>query len=169
MDTMTLEEYQDYIKFCNEHAKNPDAGNISNVSNVADFSTKSSGTQVTSLSDLRSYNTGAVVKLPDFAPGQSFVARVRRPSLMVLVKSGRIPNSLLATAEMLFNGNGGAKVTADDLAGAYEIMDILCDAALMEPTLKDIKEAGLQLTDEQMIAIFKYTQEGVKALEPFRN
>ena len=41
-------------------------------------------------------------------------------------------------------------------------------ASLEEPSFDDIKEAGLELTDEQMMAIFSYSQEGVKALESFR-
>ena len=39
----------------------------------------------------------------------------------------------------------------------------------MEPTLQQIKSAGLELSDDQIMAIFSYTQVGVKALESFRS
>ena len=32
----------------------------------------------------------------------------------------------------------------------------------------DLKEAGVKLTDEQMMFVFNYTQNGVEALESFR-
>ena len=44
---------------------------------------------ITSLADLQSYAAGTVVRFPDFAEGQPFVARVRRPSMLVLAKQDR--------------------------------------------------------------------------------
>ena len=38
----------------------------------------------------------------------------------------------------------------------------------VEPSWSELKNAGIELTDEQYMFIFNYTQEGVKALEPFR-
>lgn len=125
---------------------------------------------ITSLSDLRMYSGGTVVRLPDFAEGQPFVARVRRPSMLVLAKQGRIPNSLLNTASELF-AKGGAGLDTDDknmLSNFYDTCKIICEAALAEPTMQDIESAGMSLSDDQMMAIFNYTQSGVKALESFR-
>ena len=48
------------------------------------------------------------------------------------------------------------------------IIDILADASFIEPTWTEIKEAGIELTDDQYMAIFNYSQNGIKALEPFR-
>ena len=53
---------------------------------------------ITSLSDLQTYAAGTIVRFPDFAEGQPFVARVRRPSMLVLAKQGKIPNTLLTAA-----------------------------------------------------------------------
>ena len=53
---------------------------------------------ITTLADLQSYAAGTIVRFPDFAEGQPFVARVRRPSMLVLAKQGKIPNTLLAAA-----------------------------------------------------------------------
>lgn len=124
----------------------------------------------TSIFDLQSYAKGTLVRFPDFAEGQPFVAKVRRPSMLVLAKQGKIPNTLLASANELF-AKGGAGVDVDNdrmLADVYDIMEIICEAALKEPTYQQIKDAGLELSDDQLMAIFNYTQSGAKALESFR-
>lgn len=125
---------------------------------------------ITSASDLQSYAAGTVVRFPDFTEGQPFVARVRRPSLLVLAKSGKIPNTLLSAAGELFAKGGGGLDTDNDkmLSDMYDIMHIICEAALIQPSMAEIEGAGIQLSDDQMMAIFNYSQAGVKALESFR-
>lgn len=125
---------------------------------------------VTSLSDLQTYASGSVVRFPDFAEGQPFVARVRRPSMLVLAKNGKIPNSLLTSAGQLFS-KGGNGMDADNpnmLKEVFGICEVICEATLIQPSFAQIKEAGIELTDEQLMAIFNYTQSGVKALQSFR-
>lgn len=126
--------------------------------------------KVTSISDLQSYAKGTLVRFPDFAEGQPFIARVRRPSMLVLAKQGKIPNALLSSANELFNrgGDGLDEDNVNMLADVYDIMKIVCEAALQEPTYQQIADSGLSLSDNQMMAIFNYTQTGVKALEQFR-
>ena len=126
--------------------------------------------QVTTISDLQLYAQGAVVRLPDFSDGQPFVARIRRPSMLVLAKQGKIPNSLLTTAGELFTkGGGGLDSDNENMLGdMYNIMDIIASAALIQPSMQEIKNAGLELSDDQMMAIFNYSQSGIKALESFR-
>lgn len=126
--------------------------------------------EITSATDLQHYAAGMVVRLPDFAEGQPFVARIRRPSMLVLAKTGRIPNSLLVAAGELFaNGGGGLNSTDEKmLSDMYDIMHIICESALIEPSLNDIENAGLTLSDDQMMAIFNYSQTGINALESFR-
>lgn len=128
---------------------------------------------VTSLDDLQSYSKGTLVRFPDFAEGQPLVARVKRPSMLMLAKEGKIPNQLLKIAGDLFS-KGGSGIDADKykgtnlLADMYDICKAVCRAALIEPTIDEIEGAGLTLTDEQIMAIFNYTQVGIKALENFR-
>lgn len=127
--------------------------------------------EVTSLEDLKQYAKGSVVRFSDFADGQPFVARVRRPSLLALAKIGKIPNELLSVASGLFTKGVAASQDADNgklLADVYDVCRVICDAALVEPTLDQIEDAGLELSDKHMIEIFNYTQVGIKALEPFR-
>lgn len=123
---------------------------------------------VTSVIDLQKYAQGTIVRFPDFAEGQPLVARVRRPSLLVLAKQGKIPNSLLTAAGELFSGTAGDNVNSNTLRDMYDVCHIVCEAALLEPTLHDIESTGMVLSDDQLMAIFNYTQVGVKSLEPFR-
>ena len=126
--------------------------------------------KVTSIADLHVYGQGKVVRFPDFAEGQPFVARVRRPSMLVLAKQGKIPNALMASANQLFAG-GGSGMDADNpdmLSDIFDVCEVIATAALIEPSYEEIKQAGLELSDNQMMAIFSYTQNGIKALENFR-
>lgn len=125
---------------------------------------------VTSIGDLQQYASGTVVRLPDFGAGQPFVAKLRRPSMLVLAKQGKIPNGLLTAAGELFTkgGNGMDADNTNMLSDMYDIMHIICESALVQPTLQEIENSGLSLSDEQMTAIFNYTQTGIKALESFR-
>ena len=123
--------------------------------------------EVTSLADLQVYAQGQVVELPGFFAEEPFVARLRRPSLLALTKSGKIPNALLSAANELFTGKQD-KSDPVDLSEIMGVLEVICESALLEPTYKDIVDAGLTLTDEQYTAIFNFSQRGIKALEPFR-
>lgn len=123
---------------------------------------------VTTLEQLKQYAQGQIVQLPSFGDDQPFVARLGRPSLMQLAKDGEIPNALLGTAGQLFTSGISSKKDENMLSEVYGVMESLCRATMLEPTYDDIIAAGLHLTDEQMLAIFEYTQKGVKALKSFR-
>lgn len=129
-------------------------------------------TQITSLQSLKTYTKGQIVELPPFAEGMPFVARLKRPSMLALVKSGKIPNELLKTANDLFMGrsnksSGGSNT--NELKEMFTIFDALCEASFVEPTWEEIKESGMELTDDQYTFIFNYSQQGVKALKSFRS
>lgn len=123
---------------------------------------------ITSISDLQSYTRGTVVELPPFAEGQPFVARLRRPSMLALMKNGKIPNSLIQKAQQLFDGDSKSLEGDGAMAEVMSILEIMAEATFLEPTYKQIKEAGIELTDDQLMFIFNYSQQGVKAIEPFR-
>lgn len=133
---------------------------------------------ITSFEDLKKYSEGQIVELPDFAHGQPFVARLKRPSMLALAESGAIPNNLLSTAAKLFeeqssNENENEDVDKSDkvkskVSGMYPLMVTMAKASLIEPTYDDIEKAGLELTDAQLLFIFEYSQSGAKEAEPFR-
>lgn len=122
---------------------------------------------ITSLSQLTKYAEGQIVELPSFAEDQPFVARIRRPSMLALAKSGKIPNALLKTANGLFLGDSKDKQDSY-LKDVFEVLDVICDACFVEPSYKELQEAGIELTDDQYMFIFNYTQTGVRALDSFR-
>ena len=124
----------------------------------------------TSIADLTKYTSGTVVELPEFGPGQPFYARLRRPSMLALVRSGKIPNSLLNAANEMFQ-NGMSGFDADDnnaMNDLFSVLDVICEASFVEPSYQQLKEANVTLTDEQYMFVFAYSQQGVKALESFR-
>ena len=123
--------------------------------------------EVTSISQLNEYAKGQLVELPSFGEGQPFFARLRRPSMLALAKSGKIPNSLLATANRMFDSSLDTK-NENMLKEFYTVIETILEAAFVEPTYQEIKDAGVQLSDDQMIFVFNYTQQGVRALDQFR-
>lgn len=129
--------------------------------------------KVTSLEELKKVVQGELVELPPFTDGTPFVARLKRPSMLALVQNGKIPNPLLTKANKLFSNGvpGVAHLGADDpamLGDLIKLLDVICQDAFVEPKYNDLKEAGIGLTDEQYMAVFSYTQNGVKSLENFR-
>lgn len=128
------------------------------------------GLKVTSIEELRNQASGSLVELPPFAEGTQFVARLRRPSMLSLVRAKKIPNQLLTSANKLFMTGPSGFSSADErmMDDIFAVMDVICDAAMVEPTYSELREAGIELTDEQLMFIFGYTQNGVKQLDSFR-
>lgn len=126
--------------------------------------------KVTSIQELLSYKNGEIVKLPAFAEGQEFYARLKRPSMLALAKTGKIPNELLYSANSLFNNTTERLANVDEnmMSHIYDVLDVLCEAAFVEPTWKELKDNGIELSDDQILFIFSYSQMGVKSLESFR-
>lgn len=127
--------------------------------------------KITSFEDLKRYAEGEVVELPPFAEGQPFIARIKRPSMMGLVKRGKIPNQLLTSANKLFSkGAGGVfdEKNEETLRDMFDLFDVICEESFVEPTYMQIKEAKIELTDDQFMFLFDYSQQGVNALKSFR-
>ena len=127
--------------------------------------------KATSISDLQKYAHGAIVELPEFGPGQPFYARIKRPSMLEMATDGRIPNQLLVKANQLFgNGTGGLDLADENMLREFKgVLDKILEATLLEPSLQDIRNAGIELSDQHYMSIFGYVQNGVRALETFRN
>lgn len=116
--------------------------------------------EVTNINDLKKFNDGEVVELPSFDDDTPFVAKLKRPSLLALCKAGAIPNQLLGAAQEIFEGK-----QRSNIKNYADVLDIVIKEALVEPAYDDVKDL---LTDMQRIAIFSYTQNGIKGLLPFR-
>lgn len=124
--------------------------------------------QVTSFEDLKKYGEGTIIPLPGFVQDEPFVVRVKRVSLISLIRHGKVPNKLYAAVAKLFNSTQKTEITLDVLKENHELFEILAKDTLLEPTYQQIEDAGLELSDDQLLAIFKFSQKGVTELETFR-
>lgn len=120
--------------------------------------------KVTNLEELKKIAEGEVISLPEFKQGMPFNARVKRVSLLNLIRKNVIPNQLLSAAEELFYGKQSSK--GADIKELTHVMLIMAENALVEPSVEELETIGLELTDEQIVALFNYTQEGIKSLAP---
>ena len=137
---------------------------------MAGTKTKKATATVTSIEELTQSSNGTVVDLPCFAEGQPSVPRLKKPSLPGMVKQGKIPNTLLVRAHELFvqDGTGVDPDEENMMEQMFDVLELMAKETFVEPTYSEIKEAGVELTDEQMMFIFNYAQQGVRALESFR-
>lgn len=126
---------------------------------------------VTSLEQMKQQSMGSLVSLPPFNEGEELVVRLKRPSMLSLMKSGKIPNTLVVSANTLFKSGPSAFDTKNEhmMEELFVLLDVICEETFVEPTYKEIKSAGITLTDDQLMFVFGYTQNGVKQLESFRS
>ena len=130
--------------------------------------------QVTSLEQLQAIKQTEIIELPSFEDGTKLNVEVKKPNMMQLIAAGKIPNTLLNSAMEMFNGKAGEKMqkaadNAGDLKDLVGMMNVIAEASLVNPTYKQIKELGIDLTDNQLMGLLMYSQGGIKALENFRN
>lgn len=126
---------------------------------------------VTSFEQLQTYAMGQVVELPPFAEGMHFVARITRPSMIQMIRDGKFSNNLLVSANELFvNSEAVANAVADKekMNEFYDVLFSIVKESLLQPTYDEVKNAGLNLTDQQIMFIFNYVQHGVDSLTSFR-
>ena len=130
--------------------------------------------QITSLEQLQAIKQTEIVELPAFEDGTPFIVEIKKPNMMQLMTSGKIPNTLLSVATDIFNGKTGQVMgkASEDIKTLKELvgmMNVLAEASLVKPAYKDIKKVNIELTENQLMAILMYSQGGVKSLENFRN
>ena len=121
---------------------------------------------VTSIEKLKKLSQGQEVELQGWDE-EPFVCVLKRPSLLGLVENGDIPNPLVHAAYILFNGSNNPKDQVN-LKEMNDLYRIIAKAAMVNPTYDQVVEAGLELTDMQLLEIYRFTQLGVKSLISFR-
>ncbi|MCT4660302.1 MAG: hypothetical protein N4A40_00470 [Tissierellales bacterium] len=120
--------------------------------------------KITSMSKLKGFAQGQVITLPGWTE-EPFVCRVKRISMLGLASKGLIPNTLLSSAQKIFT----SKVDDNtDLNQIFKVMMIIAKESLVEPSIKELEEVNLELTDEQLTDLLNYSQGGVNALSSFR-
>lgn len=125
-------------------------------------------THITNLAALEKAANGEIVALPGWTEEQPFVARLKRASLTGMIRAGKIPNPLIAAAQKLYEGLNKSRVSAT-FEETAKVMRLVVEEALAEPTMEQLKAAGLDLTEEQADQIYLYAIKGAKVLETFRS
>ena len=112
----------------------------------------------------------SIIPIPGFDAGETFEIKVKKLSIVGLMSSGKIPNSLMQVVKDAFAGIKSAGAEADesaimDKAGDIgKLLDIVCAAAMLEPRFEDIKDV---MNDAQKLAVFQFTQGGVEEAKSF--
>ena len=114
---------------------------------------------------VESVKTSQTVSIPGWC-GEAVEFELRRPSVLALAAAGAIANPLLKTARRIFYS--GISADSGDLAEEGRVLLQIARAAMVSPSFDELEAAGVALTDEQLIAIFHFTQLGAKALDRFR-
>jgi len=126
--------------------------------------------KVISIEDLKA-KAQPIVMIKGYEEGEFLPFHLKRIRMLDMIKSGKIPNTVLNQATTLFDSDNKSKskdseFSEKDLSQMSDLMDAVCGACMVNPKYEDVKE---YLTDEQRTEIFEWTQQGVKALEFFRN
>ena len=113
----------------------------------------------------------SVIPIPGFDEGETFEIKVKKLSIVGLMSSGKIPNSLMKVVKDAFEGikssNGaenGESAVMDKAGEIGKLLDIVCKEAMLEPTFDDVKDV---MNDAQKLAVFQFTQGGVDEVKPF--
>ncbi len=112
----------------------------------------------------------SIIPIPGFDAGETFEIKVKKLSIVGLMSSGKIPNSLMKVVKDAFTGIKSADAEADesdimDKAGDIgKLLDIVCKEAMLEPQFDDIKDV---MNDAQKLAVFEFTQGGVEEAKSF--
>lgn len=132
--------------------------------------------EVTTVTDLERYSEGFRVELPSFSDNNPLVVMLRRPGVVELARNGTIPNQLLGIAMELFTGDKKMSEKTDhtahgkmkEMSQFAEVLKIIAKESLVSPTYNDFVNAGVELTDEQLLAIYNFTQTGIENMRSFR-
>ena len=112
----------------------------------------------------------SIIPIPGFGAGETFEIKVKKLSIVGLMSSGKIPNSLMQVVKDAFAGIKSADAEADesaimDKAGDIgKLLDIVCAEAMLEPRFEDIKDV---MNDAQKLAVFQFTQGCVEEAKSF--
>lgn len=128
--------------------------------------------KVTSLEDLKKISNTDIVELGEFDNGLMLTVEMKKLNVFNLVKSNKLPNSLLNMGTELV-GNPAvifAKLVDEDpkvVKDALNMTEIIMEQTFVNPKYKDIVKV-VELTSDQINSAVTYAMGGMKALEKFR-
>lgn len=113
----------------------------------------------------------SVIPIPGFDDGETFEIKVKKLSIVGLMSSGKIPNSLMKVVKDAFSGIKSSQSSEDDESAVMDkageigkLLDIVCAEAMLEPKFADIRDV---MNDAQKLAVFQFTQGGVEEAKRF--
>lgn len=112
----------------------------------------------------------AVIDIPGFDEGETFEIRVKKLSIVGLMSSGKIPNTLMKIVKDAFEGIKSSQDSNNDSdvmdkAGDIgKLLDIVCKEAMVEPKFDEVSDI---MNDAQKLAVFQFTQGGVEQVKSF--
>ncbi|CAM3004805.1 hypothetical protein HAHI6034_10870 [Hathewaya histolytica] len=121
---------------------------------------------ITSIDDMKKQQY-VEATLPGWGIDDTITVKLKHFSLLDAASKGNIPNPLIGPVLDLFKGEGINVQEIQGLKSFSEVQNLFCELCLMEPTFKELKEAGIELTEEQKYIIYQFATGGAKALIPF--
>lgn len=131
--------------------------------------------KITTFSDLKKYADGVVLEFSPFSESQPFIAKVKRPPLIDILSTGKVPNELLPVALRLFEGEDKTKKEKtqmevfEESEEVHEVFRIIARVCLVSPTYEEIEQAGMRLTSAQLVELYQYVNTGIEQLKFFRS
>ena len=107
------------------------------------------------------------IEIHDWDGSGMIEVRARRPGLYNMASMGFIPNPLLGAMQAMFSGST-AQINAVDAKKQGECLTAIARYALVEPTMAQITEAGLELTDQQLLELYQFALAGPVRYAAFR-
>ena len=129
--------------------------------------------KVTSLEDLKKISNTDIVELGEFDNGLMLTVEMKKLNVFNLVKSNKLPNSLLSMGTELVDNPAAifGKLASEDpkvVKDALNMTEIIMEQTFVNPKYKDIVKI-VELTSDQINSAVTYAMGGMNALEGFRN
>ena len=122
--------------------------------------------KITEIQELKAMGGTEIVELSGWGE-KPFVCQLRRVGMYEMMAHGSVPNPLMPVVQDLFMGMQRAKDGMQDAESARALLAV-AEAAMVQPSYKEVTEAGIQLTDAQVLEIFFFATRGPAALAAFR-
>lgn len=127
----------------------------------------------------KSIDSGYQVEITGFRadedPEDSFPCVLKKIDLLAWLINGKVPNELITAVEDLFNISKAKKKTVeeyndiDQIREGYKLNEWIARESMVEPKFDDLKDAGIYLSQEQLLDIYIFQMHGVNALKQFRD
>lgn len=123
---------------------------------------------LTSINDICAQAAPEEVTISGFKAGTEITVALRAPSLYALLAENALPNPLLPVINRLFQTGPQPQDVTDAGADFAKALRAIARETLCQPTLDELDENGVQLTDRQLLEISVYATRGPAALATFR-